>query len=285
MCHYELFLEETNISSIDDFIQQLRDHDESCFSLLFQTYGEKIYNLAYRMVGNEEDASDITQETFFQVYRHIDSFRGSSRLYTWIFAIAKNECFHVLKTRKRSTFVSFESLIQDSINVILPSGITESEKKYLANQVKEGCLTGLIRCLSFNQRTAFILHVLLHLSIVDVAAIMNKSEVATKVLIHRARMNLKKYLCKNCSLYNSANLCRCENLIGFSLRQGWISTNSEVPGGLLNTREIEEEIHNFDTILNFYSNLNPSITPHALQQHIRTLIASKEWLIFNENGV
>jgi RNA polymerase sigma-70 factor, ECF subfamily len=281
----ETILEEINLQVTDDFLQKLKDHDESCFSLLFLTYSGKIFNLAYRMTGDEEDASDITQETFYQVYRHIESFRGESRLYTWIFSIARNECLHMLKTRKKTTFGSFEELIGDATNMILPSGIAESEKVHLAYQVKEGCLTGLIRCLSFDQRTAFVLHVLLHLSIDDTAAIMEKSKTATKVLIHRARMNLKKFLCKNCSLYDSENPCKCENLIGFSLRQGWITPNSNGASGLINTRKIEEEIHNFDRIMNFYSNLNPSKTPWDLQQQILALMTSKEWMIFSENRV
>jgi RNA polymerase sigma factor (sigma-70 family) len=281
----EFVIEEPGLVITDDLIQQLRDHDESSFSLLFHNYGEKIYNLAYRMTGNDEDASDITQGTFLQVYRHIDSFRGDSHLYTWIFAIARNECLHVLKTRKRLSFVSFEELIQDAVSVVMPSGIAESEKTQLANQVKEGCLTGLIRCLSFNQRAAFILHVLLHLSIGDVAKILDKSETATRVLIHRARMNLKKFVCKNCSLYDSTNFCKCENLIGFSLKHGWILLNPTPTNGLLDTQKIEEEIQNFNSILNFYSNLNPPITPQLLHQEIRKLIASKDWELFNKSGV
>jgi RNA polymerase sigma factor (sigma-70 family) len=275
---------EVDIDS-DDFINKLREHDERSFDHLYKSIGGKIYNLTYRMTGNVEDASDITQETFLQVYSHIGSFRGNSSLYTWIFAIARNQCLHLLKNRKRSSFLSFEGIIQEAAEAVLPHNFSESEKKYLADQVKEGCLTGLIRCLSFNQRIAFILHVLLHLPINDIAAIMEKSDGAVKILIHRARMNLKLFLCKNCSLYNSENFCKCENLIGFSLRQGWISQNSFINSRLLDTREIEEEIQNFDRILNFYTNLNPSITPEVLQLQIHTVMASKEWLIFNENKV
>ncbi|HEX7555508.1 MAG TPA: sigma-70 region 4 domain-containing protein, partial [Leptolinea sp.] len=184
-----------------------------------------------------------------------------------------------------SSFLSFEGIIQYAVEVALPRSINELEKKYLADQVKEGCLTGLIRCLSFNQRIAFILHVLLHLPINDIAAIMEKSDGAVKVLIHRARTNLKLFLCKNCSLYNSANFCKCENLIGFSLRQGWISSNLWINSRLLDTREIEEEIHNFDRILNFYANINPSNPPAALHLQIHRFMASNDWLIFTENRV
>jgi RNA polymerase sigma-70 factor, ECF subfamily len=270
--------------SSEGFIDLLRQHDERSFALLYEMYREKIYNLAYRMTGNTEDAADITQETFSQVYQHIDSFRGDCRLYTWIFTIARNRCFLVLKTRQRSTFHSFEDMIRDAAEETAPSGIEEAEKKHLTDQIKEGCLTGLIRCLSIYQRTAFILNVLLHFPIDDVAVILDKSEGATRVLIHRARVNLKRFLCKNCSVYDQANPCKCENLIGFSLKHGWISTgdssmdNRETP----NVVQIEDEIHNFQRIMDYYTNLNITTSSHSRNGQIYSLIKENTWMIFKE---
>ena len=52
---------------------------------LVKTYGNKEYNLAYRLIGNRQDAEDVTQETFLQLYRGLDKFRGESTIYTWIY--------------------------------------------------------------------------------------------------------------------------------------------------------------------------------------------------------
>lgn len=89
-------------------------------------------------------------------------------------------------------------------------------------QVKDGCLLGLLRCLSLNQRIAFILKVLFDIPIEDVALIIDKSKNSTRILICRARKNLREFLCRNCSLYSEDNHCKCENLILFSLKQGWV---------------------------------------------------------------
>jgi RNA polymerase sigma-70 factor (ECF subfamily) len=270
-------------SPSDPFIQHLKEHDPESFDLLYSTFGDKVFNLAYRMTGNEEDASDITQETFFQVYLHINSFRADSSLYTWIFAIARNQCFHLYKKRNNLSFVSFERAIQAAAGESLPAGIAESEKIHLANQVKEGCLTGLVRCLTFNQRMAFILHVLLNLPIEDVSSILDKSENATKVLIHRARANLKIFLCKNCSLYLPSNFCQCKNMVGFSLKQGWISLEGN--NTQANIRIIEDEVQNFHKIIEFYTRLNPPMIPQTLHDRVRTLMEAKDWAIFKDKEV
>lgn len=139
-----------------EIIRQLKDTNPEILSSLYSAYGRKIYNLAYRMTGNVEDAEDITQETFWQVYRKAGSFRQQSQLYTWIYAIAKNLCYQYYLRTKKNSFTAFEALICDAADTQQPPGIDALEKDELIQQVKEGCLTGLLRCLSFNQRIAFI---------------------------------------------------------------------------------------------------------------------------------
>lgn len=71
---------------------------------MVQTYGKKVYNLAYRLIGNKQDAEDITQETFLQVYRSLDKFRGESAIYTWIYRIAVNNSLQRAKSNLKSYF-------------------------------------------------------------------------------------------------------------------------------------------------------------------------------------
>ena len=138
-----------------------------------------------------------------------------------------------------------------------------------------------------NQRMAFILHVLLHYTITDVSEIIGKSENATKVLIHRGRIKIKEFLCKNCSLYNSTNTCQCKNLVGFSLKNGWISVqpNPEYNPATPDARIIEEEIYHFGEIIDFYNHINPRNTPQGLRLFIKTFIEDKNWKIFKEKNV
>lgn len=271
-----------------DLIRNLKNGQEESFSVLYDSYGKKIYNLAYRMVGNKEEAEDITQETFLQIYRNVEHFKGESQLYTWIYTITKNLCYRVVKRQKKTSFASLEVLIHNVRDQKISADITILERQYLINQVKEGCLTGLLHCLSFYQRVAFILHVLVHLPIQDVAAIIEKSEGATKVLIHRARQNLKKFLCKNCSLYQQSNPCRCEGLIGFSLKQGWITkpAKKELEAfSSMNTEKIEEEIEDIKKLTELYIGLSEQNPPEELHRHIQKLIKTQDRKIFSGKKV
>jgi RNA polymerase sigma factor (sigma-70 family) len=272
------------LSDTSAFIQNLRDREPESFALLYAAYGGKIYSLAYRMTGNREDAEDITQEAFLQVYRKAASFREQSQLYTWIYAIAKNLCYRFFQREKKNSFASFEALIHDAVDTELPSGINASEKEELIRQVKDGCLTGLLRCLSFNQRIAFILQVLLRLPLHDVAEILGKSKEATKVLIHRARKNLKSFLCKNCSVYDPANSCHCESLLGFSLKQGWIDLLPR-DEKTLDPRQIEREIKGIRQVVELYAHLSDPNPSRDLNRRIQELIRGQEGVIFTRTKV
>lgn len=276
---------------IDDekiLIQRLKNGQEEGFDLLYATYGFKIYNLAYRIMGDHKDAEDITQETFVQVYRHIDQFRGDSQFYTWIYTIVRNLCHQLLKRRKKNSFASMEALMYSAQSDETTETFSDEEKQILLAQIKDGCFTGLLRCLSFYQRMAFILHVLINLPMKDVADILGKSEGAAKVLVHRARQNLKDFLCKNCSLYDSNNPCRCENLMSFSLAQGWIKKPAgnqlkELDG--IVPEAIQAEVEGIRKVVELYKTLIDQTPSYNLVQRIQDVIKSEPWAIFSHQKV
>lgn len=255
------------------------------FTDLYQRHAEKIYSLAYRMCGNSEDAQDIVQNTFLLAIEKYSGFRGESTEYTWLYAIARNLCLKLLQSRRRSSFKNMSELI---IGAGSPDFVDESfsreEIKDLAGQVKEGCLLGLVRCLSFYQRAAFILHILMEIPIAETAKILDKSESAVRTLVFRAKKNIKAFLCKNCSLYDPENPCRCENLISFSLKQGWIKKRerfSELQNPGPESRAIEKEIYGTEKLIRLYRGL-PGNSYH---EQVRELIFSGDQLIFSNQKV
>ena len=267
------------VAETSEFVRQLKEQDPASLAQLYAAYGQKVYALAYRLTGNREEAEDITQETFLQICRKVGDFREQSRLYTWIYAIAKHLCYRSFQRAKKSSLASFETLIHGAVDTALPAEIEALEKEALIRQVKEGCLTGLLGCLSFNQRLAFILHVLLRLPVGTVAEILGKSEAATKVLTHRARQNLKRFLCRNCSAYDPANACRCESLLGFSLKHGWVERLSEAEKTRLDPRRIEEEIKRIRTVVELYRELAEPEPAAALSRQIQAWLRDPHGLI------
>jgi RNA polymerase sigma factor (sigma-70 family) len=272
-------------SDTTTLIQSLKDREPESFALLYAAYGRKIYGLAYRMTGSRAEAEDITQETFLQVYRKVQDFRGQSQLYTWIYAITKNLCYRHFQRAKKSSFASFEALLDSGAEIEPPSEIKAWEKQELVRQIKEGCLTGLVRCLAFQQRLAFILHILLQLPVRDVAEILGKSEAATKVLIHRARKNLKNFLCKNCSVYDPVNPCHCEDLLGFSLKQGWIERPASEKRNLPDVEQIEEEIKSVREVVELYAHLSMPNPSGDLNRRIQQFILEQQGIIFTTQKV
>jgi len=254
---------------------------EDYFNSIYKTYSDKIYNLAYRMTGNNEIAEDITQETFIKVYNNYNKFRGESNIFTWIYSIAKNICFQHLKKSKKGKFQSIEELIEKVGNQNEKEQYEELEKYAYLQQVKNGCLLGLLRCLSFYQRFTFILNILNELSIKNVSKIINKSENSTRVLIYRARKNLRNFLCNNCSLYQKNNRCKCENLISFSLKQGWIKKYNPA----VSPEIIEAELKIFKNEIELFKTIPDDKQSIKLKNKILNILENKNFNIFSTKKV
>src|SRR6185436_16322706 len=75
-----------------DLVERHRYGDDRAFNEVYDRFEEMVYNLAYRLSGNREEAADLTQEIFLHVFRHLGTFGGRSTLKTWIFRIAVNHC-------------------------------------------------------------------------------------------------------------------------------------------------------------------------------------------------
>lgn len=247
---------------------------------LFNEYSSRIFNLAYRMTGNRHDADDITQETFIQAFKSIETFKGKSHIFTWIYQIAKNKCLRYLDNKSKTNFISFQELINTASSPP-EAELSEKARMNYIEQVKDGCLSGLLRCLPFNQRLSFILNTLFDVPINQVAPVINKSENATRILVHRAKQNLKQFLCENCSLYDSGNQCCCENLINFSLKQGWISSDSSA----FNSAEIEKEIKDIKHVIKLYKTLHDKHPSESLGLYLQKHIDRKDFVIFSEKKV
>lgn len=92
-------------------IEKLAARDERAFNVLVRTYERRVFALVVRMIGNRAEAEELSQEVFYQVFKAIGSFRGESKLSTWIYRIAVNLCKNrakYLKVRKQDAQVEFD---------------------------------------------------------------------------------------------------------------------------------------------------------------------------------
>lgn len=96
-------------------IERLNARDERAFNELVSTYGRRVSALVFRMLGNRAEAEDLTQDVFIQVFKAIGTFRGESKLSTWIYRIAVNLCKNrskYLRVRKTSAQDEFEAVAE-----------------------------------------------------------------------------------------------------------------------------------------------------------------------------
>ena len=152
-----------------------------------------VYNLALQYVQCVEDAEEITQDTFVAIYNALDSFKGNSKITTWIYRITINKCLDHIRTKKRrNSLISwlpgiFYAEKFSPVNFDHPGVVLENKESYRK-------LFAIINTLPFNQKTVVILLKIEQRPVSDVAEIMQISPKAIESLFQRAKVNLLKKL-------------------------------------------------------------------------------------------
>jgi RNA polymerase sigma factor (sigma-70 family) len=181
-----------------ELIQRLQQGDEAAFKYLVDTYQDRVYNTALGVVQNPQDAEDVAQEVFIQVYRSIGSFKGDAKLSTWLYRIATTRALDLLRSKKsKKRFGIIQRLFGEGNEPVFE--IPEFHHPGIALEQKENAakLFRAISQLPENQKIAFTLHKLEDLSYQEVSEVMKTTVPAVESLMHRAKMNLKKILEKD----------------------------------------------------------------------------------------
>jgi RNA polymerase sigma-70 factor (ECF subfamily) len=181
-----------------ELIKSLRNKDEAAFKYLVEANQDRVYNTALGIVQNIEDAEDVAQEVFIQAFRSIQSFKGESKISTWLYRIATTRSLDLLRSRKSKKRYGFiQRLFGENNEPVfeLPDfnhpGVAMEKKENAAKLFKA------IACLPENQKIAFTLHKLEDLSYQEISEVMKISLPAVESLMHRAKQNLKKMLEKD----------------------------------------------------------------------------------------
>ncbi len=178
-----------------ELIQGLRNGDEAAFKFLVDNYKDRVFNTAIGIVQNAEDAEDVAQEVFIQVFRSIHSFKAESKLSTWMYRITTTRSLDLLRSRKsKKRFGFLQRLFGDDNEPLYE--IPDFNHPGVAMDRKENAskLFKAINQLPENQKTAFTLHKLEDLSYQEISDIMQTSVPAIESLMHRAKQNLRKIL-------------------------------------------------------------------------------------------
>ena len=174
--------------------------DREAFDLLVEKYYKKIYNVAYRFVGDREDANDLAQEIFTAAYKNLKRFRWDAKFSTWLFQIASNKGKNRFKYLKlRGHFVNRWQSDEDGDRDHPGSGIPDhstNPETLLAGKELQRKMQEAIDDLDPDHKEIVILRDIEGSSYEEIAQILNLPEGTTKSRLHRARMVLKEKLKK-----------------------------------------------------------------------------------------
>ncbi len=157
------------------------------FSVLVNTHQERLYWHIRRMVVGHDDTDDILQNTFIKAFRALDTFRGESQLYTWLYRIATNETISFLKTKRLKMFVSFESAENHFAKHL------EADSEISGDSI-QGKLQRAILKLPDKQRLVFNMKYYEEMKYEEMSEILGTSVGALKASYHHAVKKIERYV-------------------------------------------------------------------------------------------
>jgi RNA polymerase sigma factor (sigma-70 family) len=208
------------IANVDThLLERARQGDLHALDALLAAIQPGVYNLAVRILGNRDDARDVTQEILLKVTTHLGSFRGEAMFSTWVYKVARNQLLTAATRTRESPEVSFEGLSE-----ALQAGIEfgratwggrtlSPEDKAAARETAVTCTQGMLMRLDRDHRLAYLLDAVFGLSSDEAAQVLEINPAAYRKRLSRARRALHDFSVNNCGLANPDAACRCEKQV------------------------------------------------------------------------
>ena len=183
--------------SEQDFVKELQIGSQKAFGQLLDVYQQKVFGTCISFIPNKEDAEDVAQEVFITVFRSIHSFKGNSKLSTWIYKIATNKCLEFIRKKNaKKRFAFMQTILGNEIPLDKTSYFTEVNHPgiLLENQEKSVIIFKAIDTLTENQRVVFTLAKIDEKSYQEIVSITGKSLSSVDSILFRAKKSLQQKL-------------------------------------------------------------------------------------------
>lgn len=169
--------------------------DCDAFRVLVERHSQKLFRLAFRLSGNEEDAEDIVQETFLRAYRNLNQFDERAVFTSWLYRIATNYAFDLLRMKKSHALQSLNAVPGNGQNIEdrMASEIPDPERMMYSAQLQER-ITQAMDQLSPQERVAFTLRHFEGSTIEEISMILHVGSNAAKHAVFRAVQKMRRVL-------------------------------------------------------------------------------------------
>ncbi len=183
------------MESWDDrrLIKESLNGRSAAFGVLVRRHQDRLYNTVFRLLGNAEDAQDVIQESFISAYQSLNSFKGDSLFFTWLYRIAMNAAISL--KRKKKSAVSLDSGSKlDLVIDPLDQSVDNQPGDALQRQEDEARLQEALDRLSTEHRTVVVLKDIDDLKYEEIAEILDVPVGTVRSRLHRARLELRDLL-------------------------------------------------------------------------------------------
>jgi RNA polymerase sigma-70 factor (ECF subfamily) len=170
------------------WVARAKAGDQAAFAELFARYERRIYAFVYRMMGDADDAFDLTQETFLKAFRALGRTDAELNVNAWLHRIASNACMDVLRRRQRLRWLPWDGAKHERAS----SRREDDPEDTLLGDETQRAVARVLQAMSPRNRQALILREYEGLSYQEIAAVVGLSIPAVKSLLHRARQELRE---------------------------------------------------------------------------------------------
>lgn len=201
-------------------VEKAAQGDQKALETLVAQVEDIVFNLSLRMLGTFADAEDASQDILLKMITHLDTFRGESKVTTWVFRIAVNHLINYKKHMFAHSPLSFEYYREDIENGKV-QGIADLsqdvEKELLAEELKMSCTNVMLQCLDAKSRCIFILGTMFRLDSRIAGEVLGITPEAYRQQLSRTRKKMADFLEQYCGEYGSGK-CRCKDRINYAIQ-------------------------------------------------------------------
>lgn len=165
-------------------IRRILNGETALYEYFLNTYGQQVFSLIVRIVSNQEDAEELTQDVFLKAFQHLESFKGSSSFSTWIYSIAYNTAISNARKKKFDTFAMDDTLLANISDAQVDEALNEEGEERIAK------LKRAVEQLDSEERALISLFYYEEKTMHEVALISGLTESNAKVKLHRIRKKI-----------------------------------------------------------------------------------------------
>jgi RNA polymerase sigma-70 factor (ECF subfamily) len=183
-------------SSEADLLAEVASGNQTAYRQLFDKHIGFVYNAVLRILGNRQDAEDVTQDVFFTLWRKARSIRGESKLSTWLYRVAINKAINARKRRGSYADPRVVTSFDDPGNQNIPASANAQPDRQQQMKSAKLELAELLAGLPEKQREVYLLHKMEGLSYKEIAEELNLTLPAVESAMHRAKVKLQELMVK-----------------------------------------------------------------------------------------